>query len=174
MDFFTSHDGPVCIRIDGKEYALPRFLTDALIEWGERTRRQAIDDATAEMKAEARARFLLFLQPPAIDVARQLDEAYTAAGARYVVGRQLDKAGVPADVRDKVLSCADPILLRNLSVELTTARRARPLAGEDSDKADPTSGPASAPTTPSGASASTGPAGSPSSATPTPAPTQAA
>lgn len=124
MDFFTAQDAPVRITIDGTAYDLPRFLLPAMKQWSAAIRKQIADEATAHLDADAKARFLTFFQPPAIDL-MQLAERAVSADADYPCRAQMKLAGVPEDVIENLMTKSDPLMIRKLADELTTAARAK-------------------------------------------------
>jgi hypothetical protein len=143
LDFFTTHQSPIAITIDGKAYMLPRFLNPALKQWSALLRKQQADLATEHLDADQKARFLTYFQPPAIDIAEMLQTARAAEGADYVVRSQMQAAQVPGELIDNILSNADPMLIRNLAMELTQAPQTLAKLGAE-EKPDPLPQPAGA------------------------------
>lgn len=140
MDFFTTHDAPVAVNIDGTAYSLPRFLMPALKAWAAQIRKELEDAALAQFgdKPDERARFLTYFQPPPIDIADLLGRVYSPEGAEHIVDAQLRAAGVPDDIRTKMIAQAPPLMLRTLALELTKAAEVlKKLGVDEKEKADP-------------------------------------
>lgn len=136
LDFFTQSDSPVQIRINGTPYNLPRFLNDRMIEWSAAIRRQIIDEATAHLDDDDKARFLTFFQPPPVDALDMAQRALSNDGAKYVCDVCLKAAGVADAEREGILRLSEPVALRNLSAELTKAPQAKALLDASSKQGD--------------------------------------
>lgn len=143
MDFSTALAVPVAVRINGKDYNLPRFLMPDMKEWVAEDRKRILDEATAHLNDDDKARFKTYFQPPRSNVFAVIDWARSPEGAPVVIEKQLKKAGVPNDVRAAMLANCDPQDLANLAVELTSAKQAADEAVGNSP--DPLSRPASTP-----------------------------
>jgi hypothetical protein len=173
MDFFTTHDAPFVVTIDGTAYHVPRFLLGALKRWAAEARKEREDAALAEFgdDAETRARFRLVMPDPPVDIADLLARVRSPDGAERVVRAQFALAGVPAETIDKVVAQAEPMLLRRLADELSMAAPAEARLGvKEEESADPLPGGRGAPDDSPG----TTPGTSPGSAPPTPASTPTA
>lgn len=144
MDFFTSNDGPISINIDGNPYTLQRFLLPAMKEWAASIRKQTSDEATSHLDADAKARFLTYFQPPAIDVMQLAERVLSPEGGEYVCKYAMKKAGVADDVIKSLLASSDPLLIRKLADELATASRSKAEAAIPNEGASPLTPPAGA------------------------------
>lgn len=174
MDFVTTHAPPVPIKVNGKPYQVPRFLLPEQEAWVALKVQEQIDKATAHLDDDAKARFLMFFQPPPADVLALIEEQRSPAGVRYILETQLPKAGIPdADVR-AMLAHGDPLLLRRLADRVGSARDAATQfaseSGDEGKTADPPTGPGPA----SAAAPVTGASTPDASPTPTPEKTAAA
>jgi hypothetical protein len=119
MDFITTHAPPFAITINGKRYDVPRFLLAQFKVWAV-NRQKAIQDTAISVyqDADARARFLLYHQPPPLDLAWVAQQLTTAEGAEHVVRVCLVAAKVPPDDITGLIENSDPMLIRKLADEL--------------------------------------------------------
>lgn len=131
FDFNTTHGGPLDIRINGTSYSIPRFLTRQFAAWAQKERQRLLDEALSQIADEKeRAQFILYFSAPAVDVYQQVRELNTARGVEVVVRDCLSRGGVPADVIEKVIVSADPIVLRQLAGELCSSAAAEDAAAQ--------------------------------------------
>lgn len=160
MDFFTTHSNPVSVNIDSTAYQVPRFLLPSLKAWAGELIKQQRDIALAQLATpNDRAQFLQYWPEPTFDIGDLYRRVSSPDGAEYVVNSQLKTAGVPDDVREKVIAYGDPAMIRALAVELTYAGPVMQKLGIDKDGADPLPPSAGA----SSDSQGTGPANTPAS-----------
>lgn len=119
MEFVTTHAPPFPIKINGKPYDVPRFLLRQVKEWAVNRQNAAKESALAVLPdADARARFLLYHQPPAVDVAYIAQLLTASEGIEHIVRDCLKRANVPAEDITGLLENADPLLIRRLADEL--------------------------------------------------------
>lgn len=125
MDFFTTHDAPVAITIDGTPYSVPLLRNPGLKKWSAIQRERYADEAGNSFKdkdgavdQERKARFLVYAPAPPIDIAEMMIAAVSPEGAEFIVDIQLEAAGVPADVRKRFVENVYPDDLRALASRL--------------------------------------------------------
>lgn len=136
MDFITATAAPVPVRINGKQYAVPRFLMPQLAEWGVAKVQEQLDKALAGLDAEQRARVMMYWQTPPVDVLTLIQELRTPAGIEHLLRTQLAKVGVPAGDIDGMLTYADPLNLRQLALTVSSSdHAAAQLAAESGEPA---------------------------------------
>lgn len=146
FDFNTSLASPVKIRVDDAEYALPRFMQPQLAEWCGRREGEIINTALSQIEDKReRARLLMLMQPPPIDLLDAMDHMRTPSGVAHVIRACCKSAGVDSSIIDRVLSSCDPAQLSMLAGKLTSLDDAPPmidsLAGVETQEpsADPLS-----------------------------------
>ncbi len=121
MDFSTQHDAPFSVTIDGTTYQLPRFLLPQFKEWADVARKERVALILEQFTTpQERAQHLSWWEPPIQDIAMLVDRAREPGGIEFVVNRSMDLAGVPADIRQRVLR-GDALQLRELALQLTMA-----------------------------------------------------
>jgi hypothetical protein len=157
MDFVTAHPSGIAVRINGTPYSIPRFLLPQIRRWTAERQQAVADRAVAHLDADGKARFLMYWQPPPVDVFAVADYARTPEGIADILGRQLKEGGVPDDVRAAMLENADPMMLATLCERVTSASKAAVDAkdktettAEAGQPADPLSGDPGAPTATAG------------------------
>lgn len=135
MDFFTTHDSPVAVTIDGTGYRLPRFLLNSLKVWAaelaEEYRCKLRDALETD---EQRERFDVYYQPPPIDIKALIERSISPEGTEYIVRHCMKAGAVPDDVIDKVIANASAVMLSNLADQLATAAKSSAklkIEGED-------------------------------------------
>lgn len=170
MDFFTTHAAPIVIRVNGTSYTLPRFLLPQIKAWGAERRQKTVDEATAHLSDDDKARFLMYFQSPYIDVLDVAAWAVSTDGADEVCARQMRAGGVPDELVDAVIAQCGPVALRNLAEQLCSADSAAQDAKSKTEgEIEPgkSADPLSVPSGESAASPGIGQKTSPSSATST-------
>lgn len=170
MDYITAQAPPHPIKVNGKEYKVPRFLSAEFKAYVAAEREKAYTEALAEIPdQDSRARFRLYHQKPPVDVLYVAKELTTPEGAEHVIRTCLAKAGVPAEEIEGFVVNVDPELQRSLADELRSGNGmiATQLAasGDPGDAGNPTTG--QSPT--SGGSPTTTAQTSPTGSEPTPA-----
>jgi hypothetical protein len=132
LDFFTAHDEPVAITIDGTPYSVPLLRNPGLKKWSAIQREKYADaagdsfkDKDGNVDQERKARFLTYAPAPPIDIAEMMISAVSPEGAEFIVDIQLEAAGVPAEVRKKFVENVYPDDLRAFASRL--ARRSETL-----------------------------------------------
>lgn len=132
FSFTTAHPAPVPVTINGTTYQVPRFLLPEFKARAAEHRKRVIAEATAHLDPETKARFLTYYAPPPVDTASVARELLTPAGVEELLRTQFKAASVPAADVDSLLTLADPVLLRNLAEELSTAQQAAAKQEKDS------------------------------------------
>jgi hypothetical protein len=141
LDFFTD-TGPaaVPITIDGKEYRVPRVLMSDLKTWAAKLVDEQIEFATKGLKPEEKADYLVYRPKPVIDIGSLMQHVGTPEGTEYVVNTQLRTAGVPDDVRAKLVANAPASQLQRLAQMLTLSREVLVRLGIDVEETRPPNG----------------------------------
>lgn len=124
MQFSTINPGPVEIIVDTVSYKVPRFLLPQMSEWMEEILEKQIERATKHLDDDAKARFLMYMQPPLFDVADIASDVRTPLGVQRLLRRMLPKANppVPADVIEKMIEFGDADTLRELAERIASNR----------------------------------------------------
>lgn len=124
FSFTTAHPSPVPVTINGTVYKVPRFLLPEFKARAMKHRADRIKEATAHLDPETKARFLVYYSPPPVDVSAVARELMTPEGVEELLRMQFTAANVPAADIDSLISQADPVILRHLAEELSSAQAA--------------------------------------------------
>ena len=151
------------------------FRSPGYAAWAEHLRQEQRDAATAHflnedgtadekrIGREAKARFLNYFQPLAIDHVDAHDRTMTSDGMLWVFRYSMEKAGVPKLVIDRAINDGDPMIIREIVGTLTRAKTVVAAMEAETERADPLP----EPTPTSAGSPETGPPSTPGSEAPT-------
>lgn len=136
FSFDTTVGGPVVVTINKTGYSVPRFLLPALKQWAAQRRATVVAEATAHLDPDEKARFLMYFQPPPVDIFGIDEWSRSPEGAEVIIRQQFKLAGVPEQLTELVITNGDPLILSQLAYTLASSSRALKQVSGDEGKGD--------------------------------------
>jgi hypothetical protein len=120
-DFSSAYAAPIKIRFDGTEYDLPRFLHPQFVQWVKERTAAQVDVICKGMRPDERERYLAVTPIAPADISHLHYELLSPHGIAYVISSCGKRAGMTDQAIAALLASGDPLVLRGLANDLSSA-----------------------------------------------------